>query len=80
LPPAPFLKFNTPDRDYNARLEYLWFRELFREGIFVILRWFICYSHKQADIDDALDKARVALKRALAMEPKERENVKPFYW
>jgi glutamate-1-semialdehyde aminotransferase len=80
LPPAPFLKFNTPDRDYNARLEYLWFRELFREGIFVILRWFICYSHKQADIDDALDKARVALKRAFAMEPKERENVKPFYW
>jgi glutamate-1-semialdehyde aminotransferase len=80
LPPAPFLKFNTRDRAYNARLEYLWFRELFREGIFVILRWFICYSHKQADIDEALGKARAALKRALEMEPKERENVKPFFW
>ncbi len=80
LPPAPFLKFNTPDRDYNARLEYLWFRELYREGIFANTRWFISYSHKQTDIDGALDKARVALKRALEMEPQERENVKPFFW
>jgi glutamate-1-semialdehyde aminotransferase len=80
LPPAPFLKFNTPDRDYNARLEYLWFRELFREGIFVILRWFISYSHKPADIDETIDKARKALKRALEAEPKELENMKPFFW
>jgi glutamate-1-semialdehyde aminotransferase len=80
LPPAPFLKFATPDRDYNARIEYLWFRELYREGIFANTRWFISYSHKQADIDEALGKARVALKRALEMEPKEREKVKPFFW
>jgi len=80
LPPAPFLKFNTSDRDYNARLEYLWFRELYREGIFANPRWFISYSHKAADIDEALDKTRVALKRALQMEPKEREKVKPFFW
>jgi hypothetical protein len=80
LPPAPFLKFNTPDRDYNARLEYLWFRELFRQGVFVTLRWFISYSHKEADIDEALGKARVALKSALEIEPKEREKVKPFFW
>jgi glutamate-1-semialdehyde aminotransferase len=80
LPPAPFLKFNTSDSVYNARLEYLWFRELFREGIFVILRWFISYSHKQTDIDETIDKARKALKRALEAEPKERENVKPFFW
>ena len=80
LPPAPFLKFNTPDSAYNARLEYLWFRELYREGIFANLRWFISFSHKTTDIDESLDKARKALKRALAAEPKEREHVKPFFW
>ncbi|MDZ7290509.1 MAG: aminotransferase class III-fold pyridoxal phosphate-dependent enzyme [candidate division KSB1 bacterium] len=80
LPPAPFLKFATPDEVYNARIEYLWFRELYREGIFANTRWFISYSHKQADIDEALSKSRVALKRALDVEPRERENVKPFFW
>jgi len=80
LPISSFLKFNTPDKGYNERLEYLWFRELFREGVFVILRWFICYSHKAADIDQALDKVRTALKRALDAEPKERSSIKPFYW
>jgi glutamate-1-semialdehyde aminotransferase len=77
---APYLKFNTKDKAYNERLEYLWFRELFREGVFIILRWFICYSHKEADIDEAIEKARKALKRALEAEPKERETIKPFYW
>jgi glutamate-1-semialdehyde 2,1-aminomutase len=80
LPPAPYLKFNTPDKGYNERLEYLWFRELFREGVFVVLRWFICYSHKPSDIDETLEKARRALKRALEAEPKERGTIKPFYW
>ncbi|MBI3579696.1 MAG: aminotransferase class III-fold pyridoxal phosphate-dependent enzyme, partial [Ignavibacteriales bacterium] len=80
LPCSAYLKFNTPDAAYNARMEYLWFRELFREGVFVVLRWFICYSHKEQDIDLALEKARIALKRALNAEPKERETVKPFYW
>ena len=80
LPPAPFLKFNTPDAAYNERLEYLWFRELFKEGVFVILRWFVCYSHKPSDIDQAIDKARIALKRALELEPKERNTTHPFYW
>jgi len=80
LSPAPFLKFNTPDSSYNQRLEYLWFRELFREGVFIILRWFISYSHKETDIDLALERAKRALKRALEAEPKERNSVKPFYW
>lgn len=80
LPVASYLKFNTKDKAYNERLEYLWFRELFREGVFIILRWFICYSHKETDIDEALEKARKALKRALEAEPKERETIKPFYW
>jgi glutamate-1-semialdehyde aminotransferase len=80
LPPSSFLKFNTPDSAYNQRLEYLWFRELFREGVFVILRWFISYSHKQTDIDITLEKAKRALQRALDAEPKERQSIKPFYW
>ena len=80
LPPAPYLKFNTKDKSYNERLEYLWFRELFREGVFVILRWFVCYSHKAADIDAAIEKAGRALKRAVDAEPKERGSIKPFYW
>ncbi len=80
LPPSAYIKFTTPDPAYNARLEYLWFRELFREGIFVILRWFISYSHKARDIDESLEKARRALKRALDAEPKERASIQPFYW
>jgi glutamate-1-semialdehyde aminotransferase len=80
LPPSPYLKFSARDKAYNERLEYLWFRELFREGIFVILRWFICYSHKEADIDEAIEKAGRALKRALEAEPKERGTIKPSYW
>jgi len=80
LPPAAFLKFNTPDQSYNALLEYLWFRELFREGVFIILRWFISYSHKEEDIDEALEKAKHALKRALDAAPKERGKTTPFYW
>ena len=80
LPVSSFLKFNTPDPQFNSRMEYLWFRELFREGIFVILRWFICYAHKEPDIDETIDRARRALKRALDAEPKERNSVKPMYW
>ncbi|MDE3056492.1 MAG: aminotransferase class III-fold pyridoxal phosphate-dependent enzyme [Bacteroidota bacterium] len=80
LPAAAFIKFHSSDRFYDARLEYLWHRELFREGVFVMLRWFLCYSHSQKDIDDALEKARKALRRALEAELKERKTVTPFYW
>jgi len=78
LPVAPWLKFIHPDRGYHARLEFLWHRELYREGIFANPRWFISYSHKAADIDEALDKARRALQRAVVMETK--EAVKPTWW
>ncbi|MBP1692092.1 MAG: aminotransferase class-III [Bacteroidetes bacterium] len=80
LPPAPFLKFDSADPGYHARLEYLWHRELYREGIFINPRWFISYSHKEADIDEALEKARAALRRALDAEVRERTTVKPFWW
>ncbi len=80
LPPAPWLKFTTPDEEFNQRLVYLWQREMYREGIFANIRWFLCYSHKQSDIQEAADKALRALRHALECEPKERDKAKPFYW
>ncbi|HLP15000.1 MAG TPA: aminotransferase class III-fold pyridoxal phosphate-dependent enzyme [Bacteroidota bacterium] len=80
LPVGSWLKFATPDEEFNQRLAYLWHRELYREGIFANLRWFICYSHKEWDIDEAAEKALRALKRALECEPKERRTAIPFYW
>jgi glutamate-1-semialdehyde aminotransferase len=79
-PPAPYLKFEHPDPAYHSNLEFLWHRELYREGIFVNPRWLICYSHKPADIDEAIDKACRALRRAVEAEPRERGHVKPFWW
>jgi len=69
LPPAPFLKFGQ--RPIPGTMP-VWStsgtRELYREGIFINPRWFISYSHKEADIDEALEKARTALRRALDAE------------
>ena len=79
LPVASWLKFTTPDIQFNERLAYLWQRELYREGIFANLRWFICYSHKESDIHEAAEKARRALHRALECEPNERSTTVPFY-
>jgi glutamate-1-semialdehyde aminotransferase len=80
IAPAPYLKFIHADPGYHARLEYLWHRELYREGIFISPRWFISYSHKAADIDETLEKARPALARALDAEAREGKNVQPFWW
>ncbi len=80
LPPASYIRFTTGDPGYNSRIEYLWHRELYREGIFANQRWFISYSHKAADIDEALEKARNALLRAYDAEPVERKNITPFWW
>jgi glutamate-1-semialdehyde aminotransferase len=78
IAPAPYLKFISAKAGYHDRLEYLWHRELYREGIFINPRWFISYSHKAADIDETIEKARAALRRALDAETK--EDVKPFWW
>jgi glutamate-1-semialdehyde 2,1-aminomutase len=75
-----FLKFVHPDPAYHQRMEYLWQRELYGEGIFGNPRWFISYSHKEEDIDEALEKAKRALRRALEAEVKERNTIKPFWW
>jgi glutamate-1-semialdehyde 2,1-aminomutase len=80
LPPASFLKIDTPDQEYNARLEYVWHRELYRAGIFANQRWFISYSHNESDIDETLDKATKAFTGALEAEQNERAHIKPFWW
>ncbi|MGB6034071.1 MAG: aminotransferase class III-fold pyridoxal phosphate-dependent enzyme [Bacteroidota bacterium] len=81
LPPGSFLKFDHPSDDqYHARLEFLWHRELYREGVFPSPRWFVSYSHTPADIDEALEKSSRALRRALEAEPKERNTIQPFWW
>jgi glutamate-1-semialdehyde aminotransferase len=80
LPPAPFLKFVHPDPEFHSRLEFLWHRECFREGLFMNPRWLISYSHRPADIDEAIERAKRALRRALEAEPRERTSVKPYWW
>ncbi len=80
LPPASFLKFDGPDPAFHARLEFLWHRELYREGVFASPRWFLSYSHKEQHIDEALARAKRALQRALAAEPRERDSVRPYWW
>ena len=64
LPPSSFLKFNYKDENYNTKINDIFFRELFRNGIFANPRWFICYSHKEKDIYETLEKVRIALKFA----------------
>lgn len=73
LPPASFLKFALTDEQKNARLDFLFRRELYRERIFASVRWFISYSHKEKDIDITIECARKALKRALDAEVREKD-------
>ncbi len=75
LPPASFLKFSGANDKKNARLDFLFRRELYREGIFASVRWFISYSHKEQDIDETLERSRKALKQALEAEPKEKDII-----
>jgi len=73
LPPGSFLKFDTHDSDRDARIDFLFRRELYRRGIFASVRWFISYSHKEKDIDETLEKAEKALAAALDAETKEKD-------
>jgi glutamate-1-semialdehyde aminotransferase len=77
LPPGSFLKFDTHDIDRDARIDFLFRRELYRRGVFASVRWFISYSHKEKDIDETLERAEKALRAALDAETKER-NIKPI--
>jgi hypothetical protein len=61
-------------------MEFLWQRELYTEGIFGNPRWFISYSHTPAIIDEVIDKAGRALRRAVAAEAKEGASITPTWW
>jgi glutamate-1-semialdehyde 2,1-aminomutase len=65
LPPGSFIKFGYKDSEYNSKLDFIFHRELYRNGIFANIKWFISYSHKEKDIDETLDKTKIALKRTL---------------
>ncbi len=65
FPVASYFLFDYKDQEKNRRLQFELNRELLKTGIFVYDRWFICYSHKQSDIDETLDKFERALKGVL---------------
>ncbi|HUX46855.1 MAG TPA: aminotransferase class III-fold pyridoxal phosphate-dependent enzyme [Desulfosporosinus sp.] len=65
FPVASYTLFNYGDKDKNNRLQFALNRELFKEHVFVYDRWFISFSHKEADIDETLNRFERALKRSL---------------
>jgi glutamate-1-semialdehyde 2,1-aminomutase len=65
LPVSAINKFSYNDEEFNKKLDFIFQRELFREGIFFSGRWYLCYSHKEKDIDETLEKAEKALKNSL---------------
>ncbi len=65
FPVASYCLFNYPDSQKNRKLQVELNRELLKEHVFVYDRWFISFSHKEADIDETLGKFERALKRCL---------------
>ncbi len=65
FPVASYTLFNYGDKDKNDQLQFALNRELFKEHVFVYDRWFISFSHKEADIDETLNRFERALKRSL---------------
>lgn len=59
--PAPFIQFDLGNNEKNTARQDQLFSELFGLGIFPSERWFINYSHKPEDIDQALDAVRRTL-------------------
>jgi hypothetical protein len=65
IPEGNHIKFTYKDNDFNLKLDNIFNRELYRNGIFANWRWMLSYSHKEKDIDETLDKTRKSLKDAL---------------
>jgi glutamate-1-semialdehyde aminotransferase len=65
IPEGHHLKFTYKDPEFNTKLDFLFNRELYRNGIFTNWRWMLSYSHKEKDIDETLEKSRKALKDTL---------------
>ncbi len=67
FPVASYFLFDYKDGEKNKKLHFALNRELFKEKIFVYDRWFISFSHQEADIDETLVKFEPALKRTLGV-------------
>ncbi len=65
LPPAPFIQFDLGEDEENLSWQNQLFSRLFELGIFPNERWFINYAHRESDIDQTLEKLRIALKEML---------------
>jgi glutamate-1-semialdehyde aminotransferase len=65
LPPGSYVEFQTSSEALNRRLDFVFKRELYGEGVFANVLWFISYAHKENDIDETLEKSRKAMRRTL---------------
>lgn len=60
LPPAVQFRFSG-DAKINTRARALFFRELYKQGIFASLPFLLTYAHQTGDIDETLEAMRNAL-------------------
>jgi len=66
LNPAPFIQFDYDNEEENLQWQNKLFSQLYQKGIFANHRWFISYSHQEADIDETLEKMRTAFREILS--------------
>ncbi len=65
FPVASYFLFDYKDSEKNRKLHVELNRELYKERVFVYDRWFMSFSHKEADIDLTLERFERALKKAV---------------
>jgi glutamate-1-semialdehyde 2,1-aminomutase len=70
LPAMPFFRFDSGQRELDARLSAAFYRSVLARGVLLHPRhmWFIAHAHAESDVDRALEVARASLldvKRAL---------------
>jgi glutamate-1-semialdehyde 2,1-aminomutase len=58
---AQTIRFNVPEPE-NVKMYDRFYSLLYQHGIFANVRWFISLAHQPADIDETLDKMRMAMK------------------
>ncbi len=65
FPVASYFLFDYKDAEKNKKLHVELNRQLYKEKVFVYDRWFISFSHKEADIDETLERFERALKKTV---------------
>jgi glutamate-1-semialdehyde aminotransferase len=63
LAAMPFFRFTYPDREHNALMTRLFYREVLARGVLLHPRhlWFLCGAHTPAHVDLTLGVCRAAL-------------------